>query len=291
MYGGKITKKQISITSIDSVSHEFVYSPQNNDEKLSELIWKANGVQLLGINLQYHLRRDNYINLDYKIKIGSSSNTLDDYDWLRDCTQWSHWSHHENTILDQFDIFDLSLSKYFAKPNNLTIKIDAGYNIINKKFKAYDGTYIYSSNDGCRDLTGEFEGLSITYSEKFKSLYIGGSILKQFKKFALSVGAKYSPSVQVTNQDTHHKRYFTNYNNFDNTTMLSLDMKLKYNITRTTQIALNIFGTTYKKVFGTTTRVYYEGATEYDAGDTFRYYGSAISNHYSGVNLMYIFRF
>jgi outer membrane protease len=290
LYSNDIINKQITITSIDTTSHEFVYN-SNYSKKISELIWSADDVQMLGIKFDYPLSPKSFIQINYKINLSDDA-TMDDYDWLKDdTTLWSHWSHHENTILDNFSILDISFNNHIKSTSDIEKNIIIGYKIDKRSFKAYDGTYIYSSTDGFRDLSGSFSGLGISYEETFKMIYFGLSAKKYYPKYILSGKLTYSPKVNITNQDTHHNRYFTNYSTFGQTTMLSIDTTIEYPIKHNISIALNYLNVKYSETKGTTTRTYYDGSTEYESGSVFVYGGAGISNSYSALNLVFIAKF
>ena len=118
LYSNDIVNRQISITSLDTTSHELVYDP-NGGKKLSELIWDAQQVQMLDFKFDYLISRKSFIQVNYKINLSIDA-TMDDYDWLKDDTSdWSDWSHHPNTILDNFTIFDISLNNKIKSDSDI----------------------------------------------------------------------------------------------------------------------------------------------------------------------------
>jgi len=113
LYPNNFINKQIAITSLDTTSKEIVYSPSSG-KKLSELTWTADDVQMLGVKFDYLLTRTSFIQFDYKMNLSSEA-VMDDYDWIKDdTTDWSHWSHHSNTSLDDFTILDISILQIVA---------------------------------------------------------------------------------------------------------------------------------------------------------------------------------
>ena len=292
LHSSTIINKQLSITSIDSTSHEFVFNPSNQDEKLSELIWEANDVSLLGIKFDYLLSKKTFLQVNYKMNITDGNSMMTDYDWLKTGnSDWSHRSIHPNTKLDKLTIFDISMKNKIEDKSKINTHVVLGYRVENKSFKAYDGSYIYSSSGGFRDLEGSFSGLGISYEESFKTIYLGLDIDRPFKKWLFNLKLTYSPKVIATNKDTHHNRYFTNNNTFSNTTMTGIDSSISYPLTKNISLALNYLQVKYDEVKGTTTRSYYAGATEQTPGSVFTYGGAGISNSYSFFGLVIVAKF
>ncbi|MGK0256001.1 MAG: plasminogen activator [Arcobacteraceae bacterium] len=293
LYSHEIVKGQISLTSLDTTSHEFVY---NNGKKLSELIWEAKDVQMLGVQVDYVLSPSSFIKIGYKTNLSDDA-LMDDYDWMKDDTEdWSHWSNHPNTKLDNFTILDISLNKKIKLHHSLDSNIRIGYKEENRKFKAYGGTYIYSSSTGFRDDSGAFNGLGISYEETFKTIYVGINGKLHYSDFTISGGLSYSPMVQASNIDTHHMRYFTNNNTFNDTTMIAINAEVEYLVTKRISIALNYTDIQYSETQGITTRTYYEDGTDSDgntipSGTIWKYGGAGISNSYSSLSLMMIAKF
>jgi len=290
-YGNNLFEKEISIETINSISHEYVYDPNNLDYKLSELIWETEDISMLAIKLSYTLKGDLFIKFDGKINISSEAK-MDDYDWLKgDQTQWSDWSTHPNTIVDKYNIIDLSLNRRLDTRFNIEQNINIGFKYDDKRYKAYDGSYIYSSQDGFRDQFGTFSGLGITYSEQFSSIYVGIDGKLKLNSLIVKAALKYSPFVNITNSDTHHLRYFTNENSFDTTSMVNIEASVLYPIEENIFFGLIFESLNYSKTDGVTTRTYYSGATEAEAGSVYKYNGAAIQSSYEVFNLALMVKF
>ncbi len=281
--------KELSITTIDSTSHEYVY---NLSHKNSELIWEAENVRLLGLQFDYLISKDSFFQFIYKQNISNDAQ-MDDYDWLKDYTSdWSHWSTHPNTVLDNYTILDLSVHYRLQSKSSVEQNFIVGYKDIAKSFRAYDGTFIYSTDNGFRDNPFTSKGLGISYEESFKSLYMGFSLKKEFTHFSISGIFKYSPLVVAINRDTHHKRYYVDTNEFDTTTMTDIGIKVEYPIKKNISIVYKYQNLNYEETRGILTRSYYDGATEKTAGTVTAYSGAAgISNSYSSSGLALVVKF
>jgi len=207
----------------------------------------------------------------------------------------------------KFLVIVTSVNNKIKSDSDIEKYIILGYKVEKRAFKAYDGTYIYSSKNGFRDQQGDFSnpndpfyspGLGISYEETFKTIYIGMNAKKYYPQFIVSGKLIYSPRVIVTNQDNHHNRYFINNNKFSDTTMVSINTNIEYPINDNISLALNYINVKYAETKGTTTRSYYaDSPDQYDDGSNvtngtvFTYAGAGISNSYSAVNLMFIAKF
>lgn len=274
----KNTIHTLSISNINSISHEYVYNPYNIDIKISELIWETSNSKLIGYKFTYISDKKNFFNINYKTLLQESSTVMNDYDWLdqNNPNTWSHHSYHPDTILDKLNIFDININILISPKNKLFFII--GYKKDSKKFKAYNGTYIYSSSGTKRDLTGNFSGLGITYIEKFKGIYYGLRTIKYIKsKTILESSFKYSKSFNCFVSDTHHFRKFTNTSNFKSIEMLNIDLTLKYNYKKNLFLNFKYNYNKYKKSIAYTTRRFFDGRTYY-------YPGSGTENEYNIIS-------
>ncbi|MCK5293043.1 MAG: omptin family outer membrane protease [Arcobacteraceae bacterium] len=249
----------VYLSQYSSQSSEIVYE-SNSGKKLSELIWKIDNVSLFGIGFQVPCQNKFKFNLNYQSMITENSGMMTDYDWLKDyTTDWSDRSIHPTTKITNISIFDINL-QYDLKNNKYGNRyiVYAGYKVEEHGFEAWDGSYIYSSNNGFRDKNGIFNGLGITYKEEFKSFYLKGMAIKSVDDFVLKGFISYSPFVIVTNEDTHHFRSFTNTNSFNSTTMYEVGFMLNYYLSRDILIGLDYTKRVYNETDGTTSRYYYD---------------------------------
>jgi outer membrane protease len=277
----KIIDHSLSLSNLHTTSHEYVYHPLNTNYKLSELIWDSKNTKLLGYQLNYSLENDLSISGSYKTKIKDGSTIMDDYDWLDDNNPdtWSHWSNHPDTTMTEFSIFDISMN---ILTKNKTYNIDKyiifGYKQEHKKFKAYNGTYIYSSSGTLRDEKGSFNGLGITYIENYRGLYFGLKGIKEYKKYNFYGILKYSPLMEASNSDTHHLRSFTNTSTHNGVKMTDLNLGLKYKYTKNISLGISYNYTKYAKSISDTKRTYEDGRV-------YVYGGNGIENQLNIVTL------
>jgi len=292
--------KELTLSTLNSTSYEIVNDP-NTGKQISELIWEAKGVNMIGLKLNYQIQDSHIISLSYKTNITDGDSVMDDYDWIKDyTTEWSHWSHHPNTKLESLTIFDLNFNRKISPIFNMESYFVVGYKVENKKFKAYDGSFIYSSDYGFRDNIFDMTGLGITYEETFNTLYTGLSMSKKYSKFILKGKLLYSPLVKSKNKDNHHNRSFINSNTFGNTTMISLDLGAEIPYKINTKFEITYSNVKYSETSGTTRRRYYadtyykddKGNIQLIPEGTLNVYGGAgISNSYSMLNISIMHKF
>ena len=266
----------ITISNLHTTSHEYVYDPNNLTQKLSELIWDSKNTKLIGLEFNYLLNQNKFININYKTKLNDGETIMDDYDWLDENNPniWSDHSNHPDTILTDFSMLDVSFNK---KMDNQSYGIDkilvVGFIKEYKKFKAYNGSYIYSTSGIERDQTGTFYGLGITYIEEYEGAYLGISGNKKYKHYSVNTTIKYSPFIKGSTADTHHSRSFTDKSIFSNIKMLNIDLGISYTLTNSKNIFFNYSNIKYSKSTSGNTRTYFNGTT-------FSYPGSVVQNQY-----------
>jgi len=288
---GNISSKKITVSTLNTVSHELVYAP-GTGKKISELIWDAKGVKMLGFNVNYQKNENFYISFDYKTNIRERQSMMDDYDWLKDDrTEWSDWSNHPNTYLDKLTILDLAFNAKLKPIATIESNLIFGYKVENKRFKAYDGSFIYSTENGFRDDRFTSYGLGITYQETFETIYTGISLNKQYPNFRINSKLLLSPFVKASSKDNHHNRSFENSNHYSDTIMTSFDLGLEIDYSKDTSFEVSYAYIDYSKTNGITTRRYYADSEGVPAGAVLKYGGSGISNSYSMLNMSIIYKY
>jgi outer membrane protease len=209
----------ISVSNFNSNSEQYIYGSYG---KISQLSWEVENTKLLGVGANIKFYKDFSFFANYKKNITNESGQLDDYDWLDSNNPdiWTDWSTHPNTKVDKVTIFDLGFFDSIKINDNFSTNILFGYKNEEQVLKAYDGSYIYTTNS-LRDTTGTFEGLGITYTQKYQSLYLGLGFDTSYEDFNFNFTTKYSPKVIAEFTDRHHFRNFTDITSFEDTTMLS----------------------------------------------------------------------
>lgn len=250
-----------SLSNFNSKSEQYIYN-LGDGRKISQLTWNADNVKLFGLGLKYKTDEVAFY-ANYKTNIKDGDALMDDYDWLEDSTPdtWTHWSHHENTQVKDIKILDLGITRSHYLNSSTKLNTSIGYKWEKQLFKAYDGSYVYSSSSGFRDLEGNISGLGITYNQEYKGLYLGVELEKNYKNINFLFNTKYTPLMNVEFTDTHHLRVpaFTDYTSFDKTSMFSLGAKADYFITKNQILSLSYDYTKYTKIRGNRVRSYETG--------------------------------
>lgn len=215
-------------------ANEIVY--RTNGSKLSELIWGLDDIKLIGLGAQYYFAENFAFNGDFFINYQDGESTIDDYDWLYEGTDWTHWSNSPTKITDVLK-YDFNFTLDLLPLGQGTLYFAFGYKEDTYNWDAYGGTYIYSDTDNgqFRDETGTFPNtLLLSYKQNFKTPYIGIGIKYEEDLFTADALLKYSNKVEAYDEDNHYARnlYFEEY--FENGEFISLslrgEIKINYNI-------------------------------------------------------------
>jgi plasminogen activator len=252
-------KVKIGISILNGRSDEFVY--RTNGTKLSELNWRFDNVKLLNIAYAKPLGRVNF-EVDIFKNITNEKSIMDDYDWLSEKTHpddWTNWSHHENTTIEDVLKVDLGLKYHLRKFKKINLYVKLGYKHDRFKWVARNnGTYIYTSSDAgsnpetyennFRDIetTSQNKDKGITYQQYFNSLYytVGIDDFKPLSKLKIPLTIQayiqYSNFVSATDEDIHHNRDLKFIEVMeDNGDMINYLFGITYNINKKIDIELN----------------------------------------------------
>jgi plasminogen activator len=187
------------------------------DYKLSHLIWDIDSLYLIGGGIEW--KTDNYytVTADIWLKTSDGKAMMNDYDWLLEGYEWTHWSHHDNTTVTKANIFDIYISYTPKKFRNSLIKFNTlfGYKRSNFEWEARGGSYIYS-DDFFRDTEGIFPDneLGITYEQIFNTPYTGFEIELPLGRFIFESKITGSFAVFGKAIDHHHLRDLVTTANF-----------------------------------------------------------------------------
>lgn len=260
---GDFLDTTVGLEFYNSTSHELVYYPYSS-YKISELIYEADNAKLLNVGFRYKFHPEYIAKFKYKTLLQDGSNVVNDYDWFDNTkSDWTHWSNHPNTKLDKLSIIDLSVQKHFGDTKYLSHYLNLGYFKSNKTFKSYNGTYIYSSSrHRLRDLTGNFEGLGLTYKETITMPYVSLDNTMTQGKNSFNLNLRYSPSVNMKYSDTHHLREFTSIGTHKDSTMFGYQLDYKYEIDPKYTFGIGYTYAKYNETKGDEERTYFNGEVD-----------------------------
>lgn len=272
----------LSISNFNAQTHEFLYLPQatGDGRKISELVYKAENVKLLGINLEYVLDETIHLYLGYKQNISAGDGYTEDFDWADSSNPdtITNESYHDNTHIENVSVLDLGIKKSFSV-KNINPWVSLGYKQENIKLTVYDGHGIYYG------IPVTFSGLGLTFEQEYKGPYIEIGTAYRYKDLTADIGVKYSPLMRATYTDRHHLVPFTETAKFDDTSMVNVNLGASYQITKHQQLALSYEYTQYAYVRGDRTRSF-DNAGVYNWPNS-----SGIESKNSIFSLAYGYRF
>ncbi|HAI6729053.1 TPA: omptin family outer membrane protease [Escherichia coli] len=199
---------ELSLGTLSGKTKERVYAPEEAGRKVSQLDWKYSNAAIIkgGINWDLHPRlsvgASGWTTLDHK------GGNMVDSDWLNKNKPdtWTHESRHPDTRLNFANEFDLNVKGWILNEPDYHLGLMAGYQESRYSFTARGGSYIYSSEEGFRDLTGKFPDgeRAIGYKQRFKMPYIGLTGSYRYEDFELGGTFKYSGWVESSDNDEHY---------------------------------------------------------------------------------------
>jgi outer membrane protease len=198
-------------------SREVVYS---GSEKLSELFWDINSVPMAGLVFSLDTPHRLSANAGFWTAVGEGQGAMDDYDWLvySGDENWSDWSHSPVEVKDAIR-WDLNLTYALVQKTDFNLNAQLGYRHMFWKWADQGGYFIYSSENGFRDMAGAFEDITgIEYEQTFDIPYLGVSTGWRGRKATLAAYALFSPFVSANDEDYHFysdTRFTESFNNGD----------------------------------------------------------------------------
>jgi outer membrane protease len=236
---------------LNGQSQEKVY---HEGEKISQLNWDIKQVPTLHLGLAYHPL--DWLSLDVRgwTRMGAGNSHMKDYDWLDgEEADWTHYSDHPNTRLKNAWQAEFAATAWALKRENLALGVMAGYQRSRFDWQSRGGSYVYSSDDGHRDLTGDFpSGLKvITYQQTYDTPYLGLVGLYNLQRWSLEGRFKYSQWVKARDFDSHHLRNLTfSGDNGDRGRMQSLAVALSYQLSPQFSVKAGIDHQVYSEAKG-----------------------------------------
>lgn len=207
-------------------SHELVYDSAGR-KRISKLFWTFDENAVIGAGVAVSPMAGLTLGLKAWTNATDDS-TMDDYDWLiPGFKDWSDWSHHERTNLEWMVMADLGASLDLYTSNGVTVRGLAGYRWDNWKWKAFDGSFIYSTF-GLRDTTGTFDGLGIAYEQWFETPYLGLGLDLRQGPWTFSASAVGSAWVTGHDEDTHYFRGVVFTEEYDGGEFAGVDLSASY---------------------------------------------------------------
>jgi outer membrane protease len=257
---GEKTTVYMAIGQTEVKANELVYgqpSTYPTDYKLSHLIWQTRSAPVLTAGLNLSLSKYYTFNIESKFALKESKSIMDDYDWLyTNTSDWSHWSHHDDTILTESGSLDVNFDfNLLGKKKNM-FQLLLGYKEELWAWKAHGGTYIYSttSTNKFRDLSGSFTPGQevIRYRQNFSMPYLGLKFNTKFNKWNFNLQYKYSNQVDVVATDHHVLRNLLFEDSYEKGKMSAFKMSAGYQLSKNFDLNVIYDVQVYKEVRGNT---------------------------------------
>ncbi|MFA3779597.1 omptin family outer membrane protease [Yersinia sp. 1652 StPb PI] len=194
-----------SLGLLNAESQEFVYQPQYNGRKLSQIDWKAENTPIVKMDISWDLLSRLTLTARGWSTLSPAKGVMDDYDWKTlGQSKWTDWSHHEKTNLNYANEIDLNAKFWLLKQENYRIGMMAGYQRNNNSWTSYGGNYNYNSGNNL--FTGSDSVTNIGYKQKFEMPYLGLAGSYHYQKFEFNTLLKYSSWVNAYGDDEHYLR-------------------------------------------------------------------------------------
>ena len=189
----------------DITANEIVYS---NNYKVSHLTWKTQNAATSIFGIKHEINDYMTLNFEAQSLSQQTKSVMDDYDWLyTNTSDWSDWSHHEDTLLTQADSYTINASFTLAENKNGYFSVIAGYKKDTRQWKSFGGSYVYS-NTTFRDSSGNFTpgSAAIDYKQEYTTPYYGLDLGALFDNWLYTLQIGISNNVQLVATDVHHAR-------------------------------------------------------------------------------------
>lgn len=213
-------------------AREYVYSVQGGGRKVSQLNWDTDAAALGG---RVAFRPLDWLTVrarGWSTVAGSSD--MADYDWLGGYYGMNSWTHRSVSQTDTVKAWqaDISAAAAIYDFGDLGFSAIGGYRHFNAKWKAVGGSYVYSSQNGFRDVQGVFPHgqLGIAYEQIWHTPYLGIGMSTNSGDWSFSGELIGSPFVMGEAKDYHAMRSLTFRDKFGLSSMIGASASAEYRL-------------------------------------------------------------
>ena len=251
------------------------------DHLASELIWRLESVPIIGMQFGYQINQKFSININGWSKVGESTSTMDDYDWLeKSNSKHTHWSS-SSTELEKAYNLDINIDYSIYETEKMDFKTMIGFKNSSQKWVASGGSGVYFG------IPVSFpDGPVITYEENFYVPYLGFAYDYTINKWSYNTFITGTTIAWANNYDNHHLRDLTFEENIHNISYLNFGGDISYSIRENLAVNLAISYQKYFHAVGDTTQ------TNDKTGEVKTFDSSSGMEHYSyitSIGLIYSF--
>ena len=257
-------------------SYENVYDP-GSGRKVSQLNWDLSDIFMAGGGLSIQPLSWARLNMDIWLKLNNGTGDMVDYDWFVEGLDWTHRSYTTNVDLNTGYMYDINVEFPAFRLEGTVFSLFAGYKYDKWEWEATGGSFIYSVYS-LRDTIGYLpdDETGITYEQWYHVPYIGIGFSAELTRVTLAGRFIASPFVQAGDKDQHHLRNLVFEEDFDNGSMIGIDLNGSYHFTDQLALMFNYHYQKYNEMKGETT------ITDLTTGEHYFIGGDAASvEHYS----------
>lgn len=237
----------ISATLLNGEGKEYVYDPELDGMKVSDLRWESDNVLLVGGELTMQYGSALTLNAGWWRKLSAKTGTMTDDDWNAIEGLWesndprfqTNFSESKSDLTEG-SVYDIngSLSVIRLMRDDLHVRALLGYKKEKWEWEASDGYWIYIEelveNLGEEIVgvgtAGNIDGVGIRYKQKMTIPYIGVSIDYRGRGIGLEAHALYSNRVEIKATDDHLERNLRTEDSFSDGEYWSLGLNHKWYI-------------------------------------------------------------
>ncbi len=237
----------ISTVFLNGEGKEYVYDPEVDGTKVSDLRWESEKVWLLGGHLTVQYKGWLTLNAGLWEKLSASTGTMTDDDWnaveglwgSKDPRFQTNFSESKSDITEA-SAYDLngSISVMKFRQNNIHVRGLLGYKKETWEWEASDGYWIYIEEliepfeQGVIGIgtAGNLEGVGIRYKHETTIPYIGVGIDFRGQRMGLEVHALYSNRVEIKATDDHLERNLRTVDSLSDGKYWSVGVNTKWHI-------------------------------------------------------------
>lgn len=263
-----VVSGRMSLGLINGEANEIVYDA-GSGRKLSQLTWQLENVAMAGFGLSVTPTHWLKLNGDIWINVNEGSGYMDDYDWFVPGLDWTDWSHHDDTDVDELTMYDINAEFTVFRQSQARFFGILGYKQDLFEWTSYGGSYTYSMN-GFRDTVGTFPAgeKGISYEQTYSVPYIGVGFEAVLPSITFAGRFIASTFVELEAVDNHYQRNLEYTDDFEDGSMFGIDLAASYRFTDHMSIMGAFRYQNYDEVKGSTTvRNTVTGAARHYGGD------------------------
>ncbi len=265
-----VISAHMGVAYLNGDATELVYDADTG-RKISELQWGLDNVYMLNVGAAVSPLSWLTLSADFWINLNKGDGDMDDYDFLAtNYSGYTHWSHHDDTDLEQGLMLDLNAAFTFYSFGETSFNGIVGYKYDNWEWESRGGTYTYSSYY-LFDTVGSFPDgeKAISYNHWFHVPYVGLGFESSAGKVFFRGRVIASPLVSAEDEDIHHMRNLRFEEDFDTSSMYGVDLAIGYEVTPNFALTAAFKYQKYEEAKGETT------ITDLTTGQKYHYPGDA----------------